>query len=354
MTTMTLNTPLTDLPCPRNEADLEDILTAPTPETVAAMRSLKGDVALLGAGGKMGPTLALLAQRSLQAAGSNHRVLCVSRFREAGVADRLSSAGIEVIPCDLLDREALAKLPEVPNILYLAGMKFGSSSSPALTWAMNCLLPAQVAERFRNSRIVALSTGNVYPFVTPESGGANESVPPSPIGEYAQSCLGRERMFEYISGLHGTPVTLVRLNYAADLRYGVLVDVAVKVYRRQPVDLGIGWANTLWQGDANGVLLRSFAHCSSPPFLLNLTGLEILSVRALAERFAALFGLPRPEFTGEEGKVALLNDARLCRSLFGAPAMPIETLIDWTAQWVRNEGKLLNKPTHFETSDGKF
>lgn len=347
-------TSLAVVPPPRSEEQLEELLTRPTAETVEAVSRLAGDVLVLGAGGKMGPSLARLAQRSLQAAGLSHQVVCVSRFSDAAVADRLRSAGIDVVPCELLDRNQLAALPDAPNIVYLAGFKFGASGAPHLAWAMNCLLPALVAERFSGARIVALSTGNVYPYVSPETGGADETTPPSPIGEYAQSCLGRERMFEHASTRDGTGVLLVRLNYATDLRYGVLVDIARKVAAGEPVDVSMGWVNTIWQGDANAVVLRSFDLCSTPPAVLNLTGPETISVRETAEGLARLLGAPEPRFAGAESSVALLSDASRCHSLFGRPQVPFETLLAWTADWVARGGATLGRPTRFETRDGTF
>lgn len=342
------------VPPPQSEQELEELLTRPTAETVDAVSRLAGDILVLGAGGKMGPSLARLAKRSLEAAGLSHRVVCVSRFSDAAVAERLHTAGIDVIPCDLLDRTQLAALPDAPNIAYLAGFKFGASGAPYVAWAMNCFLPALVAERFRGSRIVALSTGNVYPYVPPESGGADEATEPSPIGEYAQSCLGRERMFEYASARDGTRILLVRLNYATDLRYGVLLDIARKVMKGEPVDVSMGWVNTIWQGDANAVVIRGFEHCSAPPTVLNLTGPEMISVRETAERFALMLGAPAPTFVGSESDVALLSNAHRCRSLFGPPQVSVETLLAWTAGWVATGGATLGKPTHFETRDGKF
>jgi nucleoside-diphosphate-sugar epimerase len=339
---------------PNNESELEEILTAPTPETIEAIRQMRGDLLILGAGGKMGPSLARLAHRSAQAAGGKPKVLCASRFSAPGLARTLARQGIDCIACDLLDREALARLPDAPNVLYLAGMKFGTSEAPSMTWALNCLLPALVAERFRASRIVALSTGNVYPFVPVDSGGATEQTPTGPVGEYAQSCLGRERMFEFMASRHGTRVLLVRLNYANDLRYGVLLDVAQKVYRREPIDLSMGFFNAIWQGDANAVLLRAFSLCSNPPDILNLTGPASISVRELAQRFAARFEAPPPAFVGVETPTALLSNASRCHALFGLPRVSLHTMVEWTARWVQIGGATLRKPTHYEAQDGRF
>jgi nucleoside-diphosphate-sugar epimerase len=339
---------------PRSEDELEELLSTPTPETVEAAARLGGDLVVLGAGGKMGPSLAALARRSIEAAGVPHRVICVSRFSAEGVQERLSSLGVETIACDLLEREQLAGLPDAPNVLYMAGMKFGTSGAPEQTWALNCYLPAIVAERFRDSRVVALSTGNVYPLVPVSSRGADESTATDPVGEYAQSCLGRERMLQYMASKHGQRTLIVRLNYATDLRYGVLLDVAAKVNRGEPVDISMSWVNSIWQGDANGILLRAFELCANPADVLNVTGPEILSVRHAAQRFAELLDAPAPAFAGAESDLALLSDASRCHALFGPPRITGETLIEWTAEWVRRGQPTLGKPTHFETRDGKF
>jgi nucleoside-diphosphate-sugar epimerase len=346
--------PQNTIDAPLSEAELEDRLTTPTDFTIAAVSRLGGDLMLLGAGGKMGPSLAALARRSLEAAGLEHRVICVSRFGGGGVAGRLQDQGIETISCDLLDRDEHAHLPDVANVVYLAGFKFGAAAAPHRTWAMNAYLPAIVAERFADSRIVALSTGNVYPQVPVDAGGATESMLPAPVGEYAQSCLARERMFEYMAEAHGTRSVLVRLNYATDLRYGVLLDVASRVYSGEPVDLSMGWINTIWQGDANAVLLAAFDLCTAPPSVLNLTGAETLSVREVAHEFARLLNRPEPRFSGTEAGTALLNDAGRCHALFGRPRVEAQTLVEWTAAWVSAENPTLGKPTHFETRDGQY
>lgn len=346
--------PPNTIDAPRSEADLDDRLTAPSEASISAVSQLDGDLLLLGAGGKMGPSLARLAKRSLDAAGLDHRVICVSRFETGDVASGLQEAGIETISCDLLDREQLARLPHAPNVVYLAGFKFGATAAPHRTWAMNAYLPAIVAERFSDSRIVALSTGNVYPQVAVASGGADETAPPAPVGEYAQSCLARERMFEYMAEAHGARSVLVRLNYATDLRYGVLLDIASRVAAGESVDVGMGWINTIWQGDANAVILSALDLAAAPPFILNLTGPEILSVREVAQRFAELLDRPAPTFTGEESEVALLNDASRCHALFGVPQISAQTLIEWTAVWVSEQLPTLGKPTHFETKDGRY
>lgn len=339
---------------PRSESELDDLLTTPSEATVAAVGRLDGDLMLLGAGGKMGPSLAVLAKRSIDAGGFDCRVVCVSRFGSGDLAQRLNEHGIETISCDLLDRNQHAHLPAAPNILYLAGFKFGASAAPHRTWAMNAYLPAIVAERFTGSRIVALSTGNVYPQVPVGSGGATETTPPAPVGEYAQSCLARERMFEYMAEAHGTRSVLVRLNYATDLRYGVLLDIAGRVYAGEPVDVSMGWINTIWQGDANAVLLEAFELCAAPPVVLNLTGPETISVRDAANELARLLDRPEPETVGTEAEAALLNDASRCHALFGTPRIEAQTLIEWTAAWVSSAQPTLGRATHFETRDGRY
>jgi nucleoside-diphosphate-sugar epimerase len=339
---------------PRSETELEELLTAPTPETVDAASRLDGDLLILGAGGKMGPTLARLAKRSIDVAGLQHRVICVSRFTSGNLAQQLQAVGLETVACDLLVREEVFALPDAPNVAYLAGFKFGASAAPHLTWAMNCYSPSIVADRFRAARIVALSTGNIYPMVPVGSGGATEATTPAPIGEYAQSCLGRERMFEYMAAARGTRSLLVRLNYATDLRYGVLLDIAQKVERGEPVDVTTGWINTIWQGDANAVLLRAFSLCSAPPDVLNLTGREPVAVRMAATKLAQLLGRPAPVFVGSESDSAFLSDASRCYALFGPPSVSVGTLIEWTAAWVRTGLPTLGKPTHFESRAGQF
>ncbi len=301
----------------------------------------------------MGPSLTMLAHRASQLSGSRKRVIAVSRFNSGTLADRLQSQGVEILRSDLLDNNDLQALPDIPNIIFMAARKFGTSGSEYLTWAMNTLLPARVAERFRNSHIVAFSTGNVYPQLPITQGGASEATPVAPVGEYAQSALGRERMFEYASQQWGTRVAILRLNYANDLRYGVLVDIATAVYQGRPVDLRMGLVNVIWQGDANRACLRSLSHCQSPPTVLNITGPETLSVRALAHEFATLFQT-EPVFVGEESPAALLSNAAKAHQLFGYPTVTVRHLIDWTANWIQRGGVNLGKPTHFEVRDGQF
>jgi nucleoside-diphosphate-sugar epimerase len=277
----------------------------------------------------------------------------VARFSSAGLETELQRHGIETIRCDLLDEEAVRRLPDASNVLYLAGMKFGATGQESLTWAMNTHLPANVCRKFARSRIVAFSTGNVYGLVPAAGGGSLETDPLAPVGEYAMSCLGRERIFEHFSRVLGTRVVLVRLNYACDLRYGVLVDLAAKVLTGAPVDLGMGWFNTIWQGDANAMTLRCFDHAAAPPLAVNLTGSERLNVRETCERLGELLG-QQPVFIGRESPTALLSDAQRAFGLFGQPRVNADQLLVWVAAWLRQGGQTLNKPTHFEARDGRF
>jgi nucleoside-diphosphate-sugar epimerase len=302
----------------------------------------------------MGPSLAALARRASDKAAVKRRVIAVARFSNSDLPKGLSAQGIETIACDLLEPGALDRLPESLNVIFMAARKFGSSGAEHLTWAMNTFLPALVAERYRNSRIVAFSTGNVYPLRSAAEGGATEATPVAPIGEYAQSALGRERMFEYGSSRYGTRVTILRLNYAVELRYGVLVDIGRAVYERRPVLLTMPQVNVIWQGDANSWCIRSFAHCQSPPFVLNITGPETLSVRDIAAEFGKHFGI-EPTFGPEASEsTSLLNDASKANKLFGKPGVTPSEMIAWIADWIRQGGTMLNKPTHFQTRDGKF
>jgi nucleoside-diphosphate-sugar epimerase len=335
------------------EQQLEDLLAKPSDADAQAMAALDGDLLILGVGGKMGPSLARRARRACELAGVSKRILGVARFSSAGVREFLDRSGVETIAADLLDPEALASLPEVANVIFMTGRKFGSTGSEHLTWAMNVFQPGTAAERFRESRIVAFSSGNVYPLALVLQGGSTESTPPGPVGEYAQSALGRERILEYFSSCHGTPMTILRLNYAIDLRYGVLLDVGQKVFERRPVNLEMGHANVIWQGDANSVCLRSFALCQSPPAILNLTGPQTISIRWLARRFGERFGI-EPVFEGSESETALLNNAAHCHRLFGYPSVTVEQMIEWVADWIGLGGATLNKPTHFEARDGRF
>lgn len=332
---------------------LDSVLSQPSGADVEFARRLQGDVLILGAGGKMGPTLAQRMLRAFREAGRKSRVVAVSRFSSAEAAKDLTDAGVETISCDLLDPGSVGKLPQIENVLFLAGRKFGSAGDPDVTWAMNTVVPALVAQHFRLSRIVAFSTGNVYPFVTLERGGCVESETPAPVGEYAQSCLGRERIFEFYSKKFNTPCLIFRLNYAVDLRYGVLVDIARQVYDGKPVSLSVPAFNVLWQGDANSYAMRSLELCESPARILNVTGPETVSVLDAAIFFSHRF---RRELrvTGESQGVALLNNAGACHAALGLPTVSSDELMEAVASWVESGGASLNKATKFQVTDGKF
>lgn len=327
-------------------AELERELSRPSAADIECMSRLEGDILLLGAGGKIGPSLARLCRRAADAAGKPRRVIAVSRRL-------LDIDCVKAISCDLLDRSALSKLPGCPNVIFLAGRKFGSSGSPELTWAMNTVVPALVAERFPSSRMIVFSTGNVYAFSDGTGRGSVESDIPVPVGEYAQSCLGRERVFEYYCRQSALRCLFFRLNYAVDLRYGVLVDIARRVYAGEPVDLTVPAFNVIWQRDANSYALRSLEYCDSPPRILNVTGAEILSVQQTAQWFAHRFGRTC-SFRGEPGPTALLSDASACHKLLGPPEVPAGALMEMVAQWIEAGGESLGKPTHFEVADGRF
>ena len=331
---------------------LEAFLSRPTPEVVNAIRGLEGDLMVLGAGGKMGPTLAMLARRAIAEAGVDKRVTAVSRFSDPQVAEKLRCAGVETIAGDLMDEEALEALPYVPNIIYMAGFKFGTSGRQAQAWAVNAFLPGRAVQRFRRSRIVLFSSGNVYPLVPVASGGCTEETPPGPVGEYAQSVLGRERIFEHFARQFNVPGVVLRLNYAVELRYGVLLDVARQVWDGQAIDLRMGHLNAIWQGDANACALRALAAAETPPRVLNVTGPETIPVRWLALQFGALLGR-EPVFQGQEQETALLSNAQQAFQLFGYPRVPLGQAIAWVAAWVRAGGPTLDKPTHFQVRDGR-
>ena len=301
----------------------------------------------------MGPSLARRAARAISAAGSTNRVIAVARFSTPGVEQQLQSAGVRTVSADLLRPGALDALPDAPNVIYMAARKFGTTGDQPATWAVNAYLPGLVAQRYANSRIVAWSTGNVYPLTTVASGGATERTPVAPIGEYAQSALARERIFEYFSALNAAPLTILRLNYAVELRYGVLADIGRKVFQGQPVDVTMPALNCIWQGDANSVCLRAFAHCRTPPFVLNVTGAETHTVRAIAQRFGRRFNVD-PLVTGTESETALLSNASECERLFGAPQIGFDQAFEWIADWLSRGGTSLSKPTHFEVRDGAF
>ena len=318
-----------------------------------SLAQTQGDIAVLGVGGKMGPTLAVMARRALDKLGDRRRVIGVARFSDADSRGYLEANGVETIACDLLDRDAVAQLPHTSNLIYMAGQKFGTTGSPERTWAMNALVPAYVAERYAGARTVVFSTGCVYPVTPIARGGSQEQDPLEPIGEYANSCVARERVFDFHSRRDGTPVLHFRLNYAIDLRYGVLLDIARKVYIEPPIDLTMGHVNVIWQGDANAWALQSLLLATSPPTALNVTGPETLSVRALALEFGRLMQKP-PIFIGHEAETALLSNAGRAFSHFGYPSVPLGQMIRWVAEWVQNQGRTLDKPTHFEVRDGNY
>jgi nucleoside-diphosphate-sugar epimerase len=339
------------LPCEANQIDT--FLARPTPGVLETLRRRPGDVLIVGAGGKMGPTVALMAAAALREMGSSSRVKAISRFSNPRSRETLEADGIETIPCDLLEQAAVAKLPDAPNILFLAGQKFGTTEGPELTWAMNTLVPAHVAERYAASRIVAFSTGCVYSFAPVNSGGSREEDPTQPSGDYANSCLGRERVFSYYARKNGTPVALFRLNYAIDFRYGVLVDVAQKVLAGEPVNVASGHANVIWQGDACARAIQSLDLAASPAVPINVTGPETISIRSLALEFGRRFGV-EAKITGTEADRVWLNDASKSFAHWGYPTVSLGRMVDWITTWLKSGGATLGKPTHFEVRDGNF
>lgn len=336
-----------------NVEQLESLLSEPTPALIETLAKLDGDLLVLGVAGKMGPTLARMAKLAFDAAGKKRQVIGVARFSNPAHQQSLERWGIRTIRCNLLDDVALAKLPDAPNIVYMAGMKFGATGNEPLTWAMNSFLPGMVCRRFPQSRIAAFSTGNIYGLAPVTRGGSVESDAPNPVGDYAMSCLGRERIFEHFSKCQGTPVCLLRLNYACELRYGVLVDMAQRIASGQPVDLTMGNFNVIWQGDANAMALASLAHVASPASILNISGPETLSVRRVCQQLAGLMG-KEVRFEGMESGNALLSNGQLGHRLFGYPRIAADQLLRWVAQWVNSGGASLDKPTHFETRSGKY
>ena len=325
----------------------------PSQRLIDDIQRIEGDILILGAGGKMGPSMARLAVEAVRRSGTDKRVIAVSRFSDEKLVNDLQAAGVEIIKADLLNESELQGLPDVPNVIYLAGYKFGTTGNEPYTWIMNTYLPAKVAEKYSNSRIVVFSSGNIYPLSPVTNGGSSEDIATSPVGEYAQSCLGRERMFQYFSQKNHTPMLLYRLNYANDVSYGILLEIARAVFEGKEIDLCMGNVNVIWQGDANEVALRSLLHCSSPARILNVTGPEIVSVRWVALEFAKMFG-KKVSFTSTEEQNALLSNAAECFRLFGYPSVTLKQMMELIGRWVMEGGKTLNKPTHFQEREGKY
>lgn len=337
----------------RTLKSLDEFLTKPSPALIEDLKSIDGDILILGAGGKMGPTLAGLAKRAIDEAGLDKKVIGVSRFSSDEERKSLENVGIETIAADLLNEDELQALPEVKNVIFMVGNKFGTAGNEHFTWAMNTYLPARIAEKYKNSRIVAFSSGNVYPLTNVIDGNCSEDHPVGPIGEYAQSCLGRERILTNFAHNHKTEMLFFRLNYAIDLRYGVLLEIAQHVYEKRPLDITMGNVNVIWQGDANEYAIRSLLHCDFPPKILNITGPETLSVRWIANEFGRHFNID-PIFTGEEEPTALLNNASQAHQRFGYPKVTIRKMIEMTANWLKNDGEVTDKPTHFQERRGDF
>jgi len=334
------------------ESILQEYLK-PSPQLLNDIVKIDGDILILGAGGKMGPEMAKLAKDAINIANIRKQVIAVSRFSDVDVWNDLNNYGITTIKADLLDEDDLNKLPEIPNVIYLAGHKFGTTGNESYTWAMNTFLPGMVARKFKKSNIVVFSSGNVYPLSPVTSGGMSEDIPASPIGEYAQSCLGRERIFQYFSRKNNTPILIYRLNYANDVSYGVLLEIAKTVYGESEIDLTMGNVNVIWQGDANEIAIRSLLHCSVPAKILNVTGPETISVRWIAGEFGKIFN-KIPKFTGIEESNALLSNAAECFNLFGYPNISLKQMIELIGHWVIEGGKVKEKPTHFQEREGKF
>jgi nucleoside-diphosphate-sugar epimerase len=328
-------------------------LLQPSKALISDIAKLDGDILILGVGGKMGPALARLTKQAIDLAGIDKKVIGVARFSEPGLQQELEGLGIATYAADLLEEDQLRSLPDAPNVLYLAGMKFGTTGKESLTWAMNTYLPGRVAEKYADSKIVVFSTGNVYPFLPINSGGATEKILPEPVGEYAQSCLGRERIFQYFSAKNNTPMLIYRLNYANDVTYGVLLDIARSVKDGRPIDLRMGYVNIIWQGDANEMAIRSLHHCSVPPAILNIAGTETASVKSLAEEFGGMLK-KKPVFVEEEQSTALLSNGAEAYRLFGRPGVSLRAMVELIARWIEEGGHILNKPTHFQERQGHF
>lgn len=332
---------------------LEKNLLQPSDKLLKDISCIEGDILILGVGGKMGPGMAKLAKQAIDKTGLQKKITGVSRFSDKALQKKLEQDGIETISADLLDDESLKKLPDASNVIYLAGHKFGSTGNEPFTWAMNAYLPGRVAEKYKHSNIVAFSTGNVYPLAEISSGGLSEEYPPAPVGEYGQSCLGRERIFQYFSQKNQTPVLIYRLNYAIDFRYGILLEIANAVFTEKEIDLRTGNVNVIWQGDANEMAIRSLLHCESPAKILNVTGPETVSIKWLAEQFGTAFGIG-PKFIGETQNTAFLSNASGAHKIFGYPRITLREMIEITAFWIKEGGTVFNKATHFQERRGKY
>jgi nucleoside-diphosphate-sugar epimerase len=337
----------------RDVEQLERLLSEPSEGAIRAMSALDGNVLVLGVGGKMGPTLARMAKKASEIAGVKRRVIGASRFSSSPLEQQLQAWGVETLRCDLLDPKSLAELPDAANVVFMAGMKFGSTGQESLTWAINTFLPALIGDRYPRSRIAVFSTGNVYGVSPISNGGSREDETLNPTGEYAMSCVGRERIFEHFSRTNGTKISILRLNYAVELRYGVLLDIGLRVYAEQPVPLSMGYLNAIWQGDASAMSLESLVYATAPPNVINLTGPELLSVRWVAEEFGKRLLKP-VHFEGKESSDALLSNAEKAYQLLGRPRVSVHQLMDWIAEWISKGGATFAKPTHFEERAGRF
>jgi hypothetical protein len=342
-----------DSTTPSDVEQLEYQLSTPTPGVIDMLGKLDGDLMFLGAGGKMGPTMVRMAQRAVEHHGHQRRVLAASRFSDSTLRDRLHGWGVETVACDLLDERQLASLPDARNVICMTGMKFGATANPGLMWAMNCYVPALVSRRYRDSRLAVFSSGNIYGLSSADGGGSVETDTPAPVGEYATTVLGRERIFTYFSQCDLVPIVLMRLNYATELRYGVLVDLARRVWENEPIDLSMSWVNVIWQSEANALALQSLKLAETPPRIINIAGHEILRVRDVAEKFGQLLGRD-VKFSGQERDDALLNNGGLAHQSLERPRIGADQMIRWTADWTQRDGAYLGKPTHYENRAGKF
>ena len=337
----------------KTKEEILNELLQPSDHLISDIAALDGDLLILGAGGKMGPNLARVAKQAIDKAGVVKRVIAVARFSEIGLQKQFEQEGVETIKADLLNENELQALPNVKNVIYMAGVKFGTQSNAALTWVMNSYLPGRVAQKFKESKIVVFSTGNIYPLTPVPDGGATENTTPYPVGEYGQSCLGRERVFQYFAGINDTPLFLYRLNYANDVTYGVLLEIAKAVNEGKPIDLSMGHFNAIWQGDANEIAIRALHHCSTPATIVNVSGPETISVKRIAGAFGRMLG-KEAIFVNEEKSTALLSNTSQCSKMFGYPKVSLAVMMELVANWMIEGGRTLQKPTNFQQRDGKF